>query len=204
VPSAEVQPRQSFPSTVDSASGSVAVPEETTEQTRWFIDEVHPHDGQLRAYLRGAFPAVRDVNDVVQESYLRIWRARAAHPIDSARGFLFTIARRLALKRVVKERFEEATRGANGEALVIADAALCPAATLSYREKVELLAAALRHLPPRCREIVIRRKLLGHSQREVAAQLGLSERTVENQVARGVQLCETWLRKRGVESAFDR
>jgi hypothetical protein len=45
----------------------------------WFAEEVQPHDAQLKAYLRGAFPAVRDVEDVVQESYLRVWRARATH-----------------------------------------------------------------------------------------------------------------------------
>jgi DNA-directed RNA polymerase specialized sigma24 family protein len=66
-------------------------------QTRWFTEEVHPHDASLKAYLRGSFPSVRDVDDVVQESYLRIWKARAIHPISSARAFLFRIARHLAL-----------------------------------------------------------------------------------------------------------
>jgi hypothetical protein len=48
---------------------------------RWFAEEVQPHEASLRAYMRGAFPMVRDVDDVVQESYLRVWRARAAQPI---------------------------------------------------------------------------------------------------------------------------
>jgi len=75
-----------------------------TEQARWFSEEVLPHDPQLKAYLRGAFPSVRDVEDVVQESYLRVWCARATQPIQSTRAFLFRVARNLALDFVRHER----------------------------------------------------------------------------------------------------
>jgi DNA-directed RNA polymerase specialized sigma24 family protein len=70
----------------------------------WFAKEVQPHDAQLKAYLRGAFPSVRDVDDVVQESYLRVWLARATQPIQSTRAFLFRVARNLALDFVRHER----------------------------------------------------------------------------------------------------
>lgn len=54
------------------------------ETAHWFTEHVHPHDAQLKAYLRGAFPAVRDVEDVVQESYLRVWRVRdGADPLGA-------------------------------------------------------------------------------------------------------------------------
>lgn len=71
---------------------------------KWFAEEVQPHGPSLRAFLRGRFPAVRDVDDVVQESYLRIWKARARHPIDSAKAFLFRIARNLALDTLRHEK----------------------------------------------------------------------------------------------------
>jgi RNA polymerase sigma-70 factor (ECF subfamily) len=182
---------------------AVAMPPHT-DQAKWFAEEVQPHEPQLRGYLRGSFPAVRDVDDVVQESYLRVWRARASHPIDSARAFLFTVARRLALRTAMRSRALPAVAMDEAAALQVPDASADPAAALDYREKVVLLAEALRHLPPRCREIVIRRKLLGLSQKIVAAQLGLSERTVENQLARGIRRCEDRLRRRGVENCFDR
>src|SRR5690242_2234646 len=76
----------------DSASTLNAV-----EHTRWFTEEVHPHERSLRSYLQGAFPQLGDVDDVVQESYLRTLRAKASQPIRSARGFLFSVARRLVL-----------------------------------------------------------------------------------------------------------
>ena len=48
---------------------------------RWFLHEIHPHEGQLKAYLRKAYPAVPDPADIVQESFLRVWKARAAAPV---------------------------------------------------------------------------------------------------------------------------
>jgi RNA polymerase sigma-70 factor (ECF subfamily) len=71
---------------------------------------------------------------------------------------------------------------------------------LNYHEKVRLLADVLAELPDRCREVVVLRKLRCLSQREVAMQLGLSERTVENQLARGMKRCEASFRHRGITS----
>src|SRR3954465_9466336 len=70
----------------------------------WFSENVHVHDASLRGYLRNAFPGVRDVDDVVQESYLRIWKARAAQPILSARAFLFKVAGHVAVDLLRRER----------------------------------------------------------------------------------------------------
>src|SRR5687767_3921161 len=87
-----IAPWFSVVSNPTSPSASYAPPcvvESQSDQSQWFADEVHVHESQLKSFLRGSFPAVRDVDDVVQESYLRIWKARAAQPIDSARAFLF-------------------------------------------------------------------------------------------------------------------
>lgn len=81
------------------------------EQSQWFANVVHAHDSQLKAYLRGVFRSVRHVDDVVRESYFRIWEARTVHPIESAKAFLFTIARRLALKQALKIRAAPSTEG---------------------------------------------------------------------------------------------
>ena len=40
---------------------------------------------------------LRDVDDLVQEAYTRVLRARSNAPIDSVKAFLFTTARNLAL-----------------------------------------------------------------------------------------------------------
>ena len=90
-----------------------------TDQARWFSEEVQPHEAQLKGYLRGSFPAVRDVEDVVQESFLRIWRTRAVQPVVCAKGLLFQIARRLAIDTLRHNRASPIDAGRDLAALSV-------------------------------------------------------------------------------------
>jgi len=170
------------------------------DQSRWFADEVHCHEQLLKAYLRGSFPAVRDVDDIVQESYLRVWKARIAYPIVSGKSFLFQVARHLAVDKVRHKMHRIENSVGDLASLSVIEDRPNAAEALSYRERVGVVADALAFLPERCREILILRKFKYLPQKEVARQLGLSERTVESQLARGMMLCERYLRKRGFDT----
>lgn len=154
---------------------------------KWFKEEVQPHDASLKAWLRGRFPAVRDVDDVVQESYLRIWKARALHPINSAKAFLFRVARNLALDTLRHERRSPITAVTDLSGLFVIDDKPDAAANAARQQEIALLVEAIDALPARCREIFILRKLQGVSQKDIAARLGLSEQTVQVQAARGLR-----------------
>ncbi len=153
----------------------------------------------LRSYLKGSFPTVRDVDDVVQESFLRLLKARSAHPIRCARAFLFGIARRLAVDVIRKERRTTAHE-------VVMDIDSCnvledeadAAESISTQEEIALLAQAIHSLPARCREIMILRKLDRLPHQEIARRLGISVPTVEVQISRGMRKCTRYLRSRGV------
>ena len=64
---------------------------------RWFHHEILPHEPMLRAWLRAKFPSLTDPDDLVQETFSRVLQARGTAPIASAKAFLFTTARNLAL-----------------------------------------------------------------------------------------------------------
>ncbi len=164
----------------------------------WFADEVQPHDASLKAYLRGAFPGVRDVDDVAQESYLQIWRTRARKPIHSARGLLFKIARQLAIDLVRRQHVAPVTPVADLAHLPVDDGARGVAESADAEEKFRLVAEAVLALPPRCREVVMLYRLKNLPRAEVAVRLGISEKTVDEQVARGARRIEKFLRTRGV------
>jgi RNA polymerase sigma-70 factor (ECF subfamily) len=59
-----------------------------------------------------------------------------------------------------------------------------PDRRVSARQELEQLNGILERLPPQCRRVFELRKLEGLSQRETAAALGISERTVEKHLAK--------------------
>src|SRR5688572_24467514 len=67
------------------------------EITRWFAEEVHPHERALRSYLRSNFPTLRDVDDLVQDTYMRVLHARSAGRVAETRPYLFSTARNVAI-----------------------------------------------------------------------------------------------------------
>jgi len=181
---------------------SKPTPPPVLELSRWFVDEVQSHDASLKAYLRGAFPGVRDIEDLAQESYLRLWRTRAREPIRSARALLFKVARQLAIDLVRRERVAPVAPVADLARLNITDGTRGVAETAEAEEKFRLVAEAVLALPPRCREIVVLYRLKNVARKEVAARLGIAEKTVDEQVARGSRRIEKFLRARGV-TEFD-
>jgi RNA polymerase sigma-70 factor (ECF subfamily) len=165
------------------------------EQNRWFAEQVYPHDSLLKAYLRSSFPSIRDVDDIAQESYLRIWRARAAHPIDSVKAFLFKISKHLAINQIRHRQGSPIDPVTDLSSLAVIEDGPDAAAIACTREELLLLAKGIDTLPARCREIFVLRRLMGLSQREIAEKLGLSEETVHAQVQRGLRRCERYLRR---------
>jgi RNA polymerase sigma factor (sigma-70 family) len=174
----------------------------SAEQTRWFAQEVHAHDTSLKSYLRGSFPSVRDVEDIVQESYIRIWTYRAAEPVRSVKAFLFKVAQRIALDVLRHERRSPVASVGNLAGLDVLEDKPAVHETLGLHEKVSVLIEAIDALPARCREVVILRKLKFMSQRDVSVRLGISEKGVEIQLARGLHRCREFLRKRDVTEYF--
>lgn len=182
------------------------MPPDTVEEARWFIEEVHTHEASLKRYLRRAFPAVRDVDDLVQESYLRVWRRQLVRPITvvshtvtaSVKGFLFQVARRLAIDTLRRNRtspIDSLTVFAPSS--VIDDRANTHEAACTHQE-FELLLAAIDALPARCREVIVMRKVHGLSAADTAQALGISEETVHVHARRGLQRVQQSLRHSGV------
>ncbi|OHE89393.1 MAG: hypothetical protein A3G75_03850 [Verrucomicrobia bacterium RIFCSPLOWO2_12_FULL_64_8] len=170
---------------------------------RWFSEEVYPRDGQLKAYLRTAYPSIRDVEDVVQESYVRIWKARTTCRIEHAGAYLFQVARRLALDILRRNRASPVKGITDLAALRVLDGRPSADEIACSHEEIELLAQAVHNLPARCREIVVLRKLKCIPQKQIAQRLGISEQTVEVQVVRGVKRIREFLLRRGVRCAIN-
>ena len=81
-----------------------------TEQSIWFVDVVLPCEPGLRRWIKSRFSAIRDVDDLVQETFSRILKARRSGPIPNPQAFLFVVARNLAINRLQRKNLEFPTR----------------------------------------------------------------------------------------------
>jgi RNA polymerase sigma-70 factor (ECF subfamily) len=172
-----------------------------TEEARWFKEQIRPHERELRAYLRGRFPSLPDVDDLVQETYARILRARMAGHATLTRAYLFVVARNVALDLVRREKVVAVERLGEIERLSVVEERPDAAETLSHEQELELLHQAMQALPPRCREILTLRRIEGLSHREIAGRLGIAEGTVNAQLAIGLMRCRQFLCAHGVRRA---
>lgn len=170
------------------------------QQSRWFAVEVQPHEPALRSYLQSRFPLLRDLDDVIQETYIRLLRERAAGRIRHVRALMFTAARNVALDVLRRRQTAGADVITHSPLPDVVEEMPDAAETLSQRQELEILTAAVRNLPERCRQVVMLRYLTGCSYKEIAALLDISPETVKTQIANGVQRCAEYFEARGLRA----
>ncbi len=168
------------------------------EINRWFSAEVLPHEAALRAWLRGQFPQLTDVDDIVQESFARVLRARGRGEVQTPRALLFTTARHVAIDLLRRNKIVAFEPLTESPASPVYDEGRGVAESAAHRQELEILTHAIQSLPDRCRQVLTLRKIYGLSQKEIAAELGISEHTVEVQVANGMRRCADFLARHGL------
>lgn len=174
------------------------------DPAQWFAEEVHPYGKKLKAYVHGSFPSLRgEADDLVQESFLRIWKIRAAQPIMSAKAFLFRIAHNLALDTVRRKRRSPIDAIAGSQYFDATEDAPAISARLGLQEKIEILTDIVAALPPARREVIILCKFEQLSAQEAADRLGRTRRAVENDLARGIGDVRKRLRSLGVDTLYE-
>ena len=177
---------------------SAEMPPQKSETSHWFSEEIQPHESSLRAYLHRVFPSLPDIDDLVQESYARLIRARASGKVSYAKAFLFTTARNAALDIFRRKQVVVIDGVANLDELSVTEDRPDIAEAISKQQELALLADAVKTLPDRCRQVVTLRMLYGMSHKEIAAQLHISDQTVKAQLAKGMRRCADYLAARGL------
>jgi RNA polymerase sigma factor (sigma-70 family) len=156
----------------------------SADRRRWFRAVVLPHEATVRARLRRLCPPGFDVENLIAESLCRAYAATEFERINAGRSYLFTIARNLLLDAMRRETIVPIDFVADLD--ILADDSL--EASLTARDELRRLLAAVETLPPQCRRAFVLRRVYGHSPREIAVQMGLSVSTVEKHLARGISL----------------
>jgi RNA polymerase sigma factor (sigma-70 family) len=164
----------------------------------WFKREILAHDAMLLRYLLRVWRRKDEVHDLRQETYARVYEAALVARPRSARSFLFTTAHHLVADRLRRERVVSIEAVGDIDALNLSVDEISAEQRVSAREELKLLARALDLLPPQCRRVMWLRRVEGLSQREVAEQLGVSVKAVEQQVSKGSRLLAQYVLGREV------
>lgn len=136
----------------------------------------------------------REIEDIVQETYVRICQIEQKENIKQPRSFLFKTARNLAIDYLKKAEVRLVDSSEN-----FTEFELFPAKEdevyqqVASNEEFSQYCEAIRHLPIQCRKVFVLKKVYGYSQKEIAQQLDLSESTVEKHVALGVKRCTYYM-----------
>ena len=170
---------------------------------------VERYRGELHAHCYRMLGSLHDTEDALQDALLRAWRGLANFKgRDSIRPWLYKIATNACLdviarrpKRVLPVDYGSSTDPEEvpgrpivesvwiepypDELIGVDDGPMSPEATYEQRESVELaFTAALQHLPPRQRAVLIMREVLGFSAQESADTLETTVQSVNSALQR--------------------
>jgi RNA polymerase sigma-70 factor (ECF subfamily) len=101
---------------------------------------------------------------------------------------MFQVANSILLSHLRRSRVVSITAAANLDHLGLAAPEPSAEKLLECRDELRELTKVLDLLPKPCREAFLMRRVTGLSQRETAMRLGISEKTVEKYMAKGVRL----------------
>ncbi len=157
-----------------------------TDLKTWFVREVLPLEAMLLHFLHQNWRNSSDIEDLRQDVYTLVLRAAKEAIPEKTKPFVMTTARNLLIDRLRREQIIPIDAAADLDTFDVATDAPSPERNAVARDTLRKLQVALDHLPPRCREVVVLRRIEGLSRHEIADRLGITERTVADHITRGM------------------
>ncbi len=127
---------------------------ETSDRHRRFAEWIRDHAAILHRVVHG-FAAAADRDDLMQELLLAVWKALPAFRGESAPStFVYRVTHNAALTWKRARRSDDRLEPLDRETVSRAEARVAPDSA-DDRERLELLYAAIRRLPPLDRSLLL-------------------------------------------------
>ncbi len=149
------------------------------------------NESDLRNYVGGKLGSsgAVEVDDIVQEAFLRVSTQSTDAQIENPRGFLFRVARNLTFdllrRRSVRNNYaaaQDAERSADRSRFQSRSAET----VVSARQDLEVILDAVDDLPPKCREVFLMQRREGLPYAEIASRLGITESMVQKHMSKAL------------------
>lgn len=148
----------------------------------------------LMRYIKRYIGKKDDPEDILQEAFLRTYRANEINNIEFPKTYMFKTAKNLAVREKAKmaARLTEYIEDYSGPAFSNNEASAFD--MLERKQNKQLLVAAINTLPPKCRTVTIMRLIYGMPLKDIAENMGITLSTTEKHIAKGLERCETYVR----------
>lgn len=153
------------------------------------------YDRYFRILFNYAYSKVNDqfaAQEIVQELFVSLWQQRQKNTVNSCRSYLFSCVKNQIISYYRKEytrKFHYDQWEAHCESSVnLTDQKILTSDLERQYEQALIL------LPPKCKEVfILSRK--GHSNKEIALQLLISEKTVEQHITKALRVLKEYLKE---------
>ena len=162
----------------------------TDSFTRLFAESRHALHRYIRRFVRSGETA----KEIAQEAFLRTYRERES--VITLRAFLFSTARNLAANEIRHRRTVERDALVSAAELRVSAEHESLESAFLRDERNRLVQQAIDRLPPQCRAAFTLRVFHEYSYKEVADHLGISVKTVEKHISRGMRETNRYIKTR--------
>lgn len=168
------------------------------DQERWYAECIEPHEPMIRHWLASRYGMGPEVDDILQEALLRMFKAREKGEIRAPKAFFYAVARNLAVDRIRKGKMVATRSGFDDdEAMALLDEGVDVGETAARNHELEILTQAIQSLPKRCRQVFTLSKVYGMAYKEIAEEMGISMNTVSAQITIGLSKCSDYMLRYG-------
>ncbi len=142
----------------------------------------------LARHLARRFGRTSDVDDILQDTYLKLQTIPSDVVIRNPRSYLYRLADNLAMDRLRSASARE--RYISGDAIPdVTEDRPSPEHETDYRQRMLILEKAVSELPDRQREVFLMHKFDGLSYGDIATELGISKSGVEKLMMKALAHC---------------
>jgi RNA polymerase sigma factor (sigma-70 family) len=148
----------------------------------------HKYRASLYRYLNGLVSSPDDAAELVQESYVRLLQHDNVAQLEAvSRTYLFQIATNLARDHFRRRTTRRSGAHCDVDDVEIADERAGPEQDMVWEQTVDSIKQGIKELPPFTRRIFLLSRFRNKTYPQIAAQLGVSTRTVERRMGEAME-----------------